>query len=171
MWIPAARLTTEHRQDAILSSLASVSQPAVWRECLVHHHNFQAYARRVISSVCTSDDALKRPGNLRLTVCGISDLRYGSTIYDWFVQRGARPVLITPTHVHGQVKSRGRTVYFNSVGCPAGFLNRPENLREIHFDSEEKPCFVQHRLASLIGLSRRHYGLILVDRPTLPMLA
>ncbi|KAL7693618.1 hypothetical protein Plhal304r1_c003g0010191 [Plasmopara halstedii] len=72
MWIPAACLTTEHRQDAILSYLASVSQPAVWRECLVHLRDFQAYARRGISFVCTSDDALTRLGNLQLTVCGIS---------------------------------------------------------------------------------------------------
>ncbi|KAL7694567.1 hypothetical protein Plhal304r1_c001g0001601 [Plasmopara halstedii] len=72
MWIPAARLTTEHRQDAILSSLDSVSQPAVWRECLVHLRDSQAYARRGISLVLTSNNALTRLGNLQLTVCGIS---------------------------------------------------------------------------------------------------
>ncbi|KAL8002612.1 hypothetical protein Plhal703r1_c15g0074291 [Plasmopara halstedii] len=72
-------------------------------------------------------------------------------IYDWFVLKGSKLVLITPTRVYGRVKSRGRTVYFNSVGCPAGlFVSIGAPLREIHFDSEEKPCFVQYRPATQV---------------------
>ncbi|KAL7691990.1 hypothetical protein Plhal304r1_c008g0034151 [Plasmopara halstedii] len=125
----------------------------------------QAYARRGISLVCTSDDTLTRLCNLQLMVCGISvsirkyskhDKLYfvdltrpqkyrSSNSRHWFVEKEARPVLIT--YVHGQVKSRGCIVYFNSVGCPVGLFESPwEPFREIYCDSEEKPCFVQHKL-------------------------
>jgi len=168
MWIPAARLSTDHSIDEILSSLAADSQPAVWRDCLVHLRDFNRVPRRGISFVCTSDDALTRLGNLQLQVCDtpVTIRKYSKydklyfvdlnrlpkdvpdqAIYDWFMARDACPILITPTYVHGQVKSRGRTVYFNHVGCPPGlFEPEGEPLREIYFDPDEKPCFVQHRM-------------------------
>ncbi|KAI9909489.1 hypothetical protein PsorP6_014953 [Peronosclerospora sorghi] len=68
-------------------------------------------------------------------------------IYAWFVARGSRPILITPTQVQGEPKSRGRTLYFHSVACPEQlFEPNGEPLREITFVEGEKPCFVQHRL-------------------------
>ena len=64
--------------------------------------------------------------------------------------RSSRPVLITPTYVAGELKSRDRTVYFHAVQCPAGlFLENGEPIREIYFDPEDKPSFVQHRLRKL----------------------
>ncbi|KAL8009054.1 hypothetical protein Plhal703r1_c01g0000181 [Plasmopara halstedii] len=80
-----------------------------------------------LSSICASCDFVRLHYSTygKLYFVGLTRLQKDATdqtIYDWFVQRGARPVLITPTHVHGQVKSRGRTVYFYSVGCPAGLF-------------------------------------------------
>ena len=71
-------------------------------------------------------------------------------IFNGFVNRGSRPVLITPTYVAGELKSRDRTVCFHAFQYPAGlFLENGEALRDIYFDPEDKPCFVQHRLRKL----------------------
>ncbi|KUF84773.1 hypothetical protein AM587_10001715 [Phytophthora nicotianae] len=172
LWIPASRLTREYGQSEIMSSLADPSQPEIWRTHLEHLRDFQCYAGHGISFVCVNEEAQQALGNQQLSVCGslvmirkyskydklyYVDLRRlpkdtsDRTIYDYFVKLGCRPVLIAPTQIHGQIKSRDRTVYFKSTVCPAGLkLSDKEAIREIHFnpaDPEEKPCFVQHRTA------------------------
>ncbi|GMF65549.1 unnamed protein product [Phytophthora lilii] len=168
MWIPAGKLTTEHNVSEIMASLDSDSQPELWREAKPHLRDFMRIPYQGISFVCTSDHALQRLGGAQLTICDTPATirkysRYDKLyyvdlqrlpadvsdplIYDWFVARGARPILITPTQVLGEFKSRARTVYFNSVKCSdALFEPTGEPLREIVFVDGEKPCFVQHRL-------------------------
>ncbi|GMF33269.1 unnamed protein product [Phytophthora lilii] len=168
MRIPAGKLTTEHNVSEIMASLDSDSQPELWREAKPHLRDFMRILHQGISFVCTSDHALQRVGGVQLTICDtpVTIRKYSSydklynvdlqrlpadvsepLIYDWFVARGARPILITPTQVLGELKSRARTVYFNSVKCPdALFEPTGEPLREIFFVDGEKPCFVQHRL-------------------------
>ncbi|OWZ01788.1 hypothetical protein PHMEG_00026762 [Phytophthora megakarya] len=52
-------------------------------------------------------------------------------IYDWFLDRGVRPVLITPTFVSGVLKSRDRIVYFNDTAWPSkNFLDNDKARRE-----------------------------------------
>ncbi|POM73523.1 Hypothetical protein PHPALM_9621 [Phytophthora palmivora] len=168
MWIPAARVTADHNTDEILRSLADGSQPETWKTHRASLRDFVRIPNQGISFLCTSDAALHSLGGIQLTICGkpatirkhskydrlyfVDLTRLPSdvpdrTIYNWFLDRGARPVLITPTFVEGELKSRDRTVYFNSQRCPSGlFLEDDEPLREIYFDTEEKPCFVQHRI-------------------------
>ncbi|KAI9916878.1 hypothetical protein PsorP6_017829 [Peronosclerospora sorghi] len=168
MWIPAGKLTAEHNIHEILESLASDTQPEVWRQSRAHLRDFSRIPHQGISFVCTSDDALRRLGGVKLKVCdndvtirkhsSYDKLNYvdllclpadvpDMAVYDWFVARGSRPILITPTQVQGELKSRGRTVYFHSVACPDQlFEPNGEPLREITFVEGEKPCFVQHRL-------------------------
>ncbi|KAI9913064.1 hypothetical protein PsorP6_006601 [Peronosclerospora sorghi] len=167
MWIPASRLTAEHNIHEILESLASENQPDVWRQSRSHLCDFTRIPNQGISFVCTSEDALRRLGGVQLQICdftvtmrkysGYDKLYYVDlqrlpaevpdlAIYDWFVARGVTPILITPTYSHGELKSRARTVYFNSVDCPAClFEPTGDPLREIHFIEGEKPCFVRHR--------------------------
>ncbi|CAH0486835.1 unnamed protein product [Peronospora farinosa] len=121
-----------------------------------------------ISFVCTSDDALRRLGRVQILICDtvFTIRKYSSyhtlysvdlqrlpadvpdlAIYDWFIARGARLILITPTQVLGELKSRARTVYFNSVACPGPlFEPNDEPLRELFFFEGERSCYVQHRL-------------------------
>jgi hypothetical protein len=74
---------------------------------------------------------------------GISDF----TIYDYFVQLGARPTIIMPTHAVNGLSSYQRTVYFNQNSVPKA-LSAP--LREIIFYDDDgqplRPCFVNHCL-------------------------
>ncbi|EGZ04868.1 hypothetical protein PHYSODRAFT_342942 [Phytophthora sojae] len=171
MWIPAGRVAAEHTLREVLASLDSDSQPQVWRDAKPHLRDFNTSPRNGISFVCTSDQVLQRLGGVELTICGqsVAIRRYSSydklyyvdlrrlpadttdlAIYDWFVARGARPILITPSLGVGQLISRARTVYFNAVQCPdALFEPNGEPLREIYFTDGEKPCFVQHRLFRL----------------------
>ncbi|KAI9895663.1 hypothetical protein PsorP6_019550 [Peronosclerospora sorghi] len=168
MWIPAGKLTAEHNIHEILESLASDTQPEVWRQSRAHLRDLSRIPHQGISFVCTSDDALRRLGGVKLKVCynDVTIRKHSSydklyyvdllrlpadvpdmAIYDWFVARGSRPILITPTQVQGELKSRGRTVYFHSVACPEQlFEPNGEPLREITFVEGEKPCFFQHRL-------------------------
>ncbi|KAI9910852.1 hypothetical protein PsorP6_010816 [Peronosclerospora sorghi] len=168
MWIPAGKLTAEHNIHEILESLASDTQPEVWRQSRAHLRDFSRIPHQGISFVCTSDDALRRLGGVKLKFCDndVTIRKHSSydklyyvdllslpadvpdmAIYDWFVARGSRSILITPTQVQGELKSRGRTVYFHSVACPEQlFEPNGEPLREITFVEGEKPCFVQHRL-------------------------
>ncbi|KAE8963729.1 hypothetical protein PR001_g29281, partial [Phytophthora rubi] len=168
MWIPAGRVTADHHLREILASLDSDSQPQMWRDAKPHLRDFYVTPHRGISFVCTSDQALQRLGGVELVICGtpVTIRRYSNydklyyvdlqrlpadtsdrAIYDWFVDRSARPILITPSHGVGQLISRARTVYFNAVQCPATlFEPNGEPLREIFFADGEKPCFVQHKL-------------------------
>ncbi|KAI9912448.1 hypothetical protein PsorP6_006248 [Peronosclerospora sorghi] len=167
MWIPASRLTAEHNIQEILESLATDNQPDVWKTSRSHLRDFTRIPNQGISFVCTSDDALRRLGGVQLQICestvtirkysGYDKLYYvdlqrlpsdvsDPSIYDWFVTRGVIPTLITPTYAHGELKSRARTVYFNSVVCPEClFEPNGDPLRAIHFIEGEKPCFVRHR--------------------------
>ncbi|OWZ10375.1 hypothetical protein PHMEG_00016781 [Phytophthora megakarya] len=172
MWIPASRLTREHGQAEIMASLAAASQPAIWTAQLQHLRDFQCYAGHGISFVCVSEEAQALLGNTQLMVCGslVTIRKYSKydklyyvdlrrlplsasdpVIYDYFVALGERPVMITPTQVHGQINSRDRTVYFNRTECPPVLkISDREAVREIYFDpdnQDEKPCFVQHRTA------------------------
>ncbi|KAG2506846.1 hypothetical protein JM18_009196 [Phytophthora kernoviae] len=168
MWIPAARLTAEHHIDEILRSLASDTQPEIWRHARPHLRDFVRIPHQGIAFLCTSDTALHNLGGIQLKICdtpvtirkySLYDKLYfvdllrlpndvpDQRIYEWFVEREARPVLITPTYVHGLLQSRGRTIYFGEVGCPKGLFDSDGNpLREIYFVEDDKPCFVQHRL-------------------------
>ncbi|CAH0493169.1 unnamed protein product [Peronospora farinosa] len=168
MWIPAGRLTAEHNIHEVLESLAADSQPAVWRESRAHLRDFNRILNQGISFFFTSDDALRRLDGVQLSICDtvVTIRKYSSydklyfvdlqrlpadvadlAIYDWFVARGAPPILITPTQAQGELKSRARTIYFNSVSCPVQlFEHNGEPLRKIFFFEEEKPCFVQRRL-------------------------
>ncbi|KAI9914551.1 hypothetical protein PsorP6_007458 [Peronosclerospora sorghi] len=158
MWITAAQLATEHSTDEILQSLAGDAQPETWRT-----HKLRC---KTSSGFRISGSLLAR--GLKLTICGTSVTIRGYSRYDklyyveltrlprdvpdrainnCFVTKEALPVLITPTYVAGGLTSRDRTVYFSSVNYPAGrFLPCGKPLREIQFDPNEKPCFVQHRL-------------------------
>ncbi|KAF4135668.1 hypothetical protein GN958_ATG15140 [Phytophthora infestans] len=170
MWIPAARLTAERNIDELCVSLKADYQPEIWRKYLHQGcvRDFVRIPHQGIGFVCTSEEALRCLGGVTLKVCdtlvtirkySLFDKLYyvdlqrlpfnvsDRDIYNWFVSRGARPVLITATHDHGMLKSRARTVYFNSVACPQGlFEPNGEPLREVFFDPADKPCFVQHRM-------------------------
>uniref|UniRef100_H3H6N1 Uncharacterized protein n=1 Tax=Phytophthora ramorum TaxID=164328 RepID=H3H6N1_PHYRM len=168
MWIPAVQLTADHNISEILKSLESEDQPQIWKDSRVFLRDFNRIPRRGISFVCTSDTVLSRLGGVHLTICGkqVTIRKYSrfdklyyvdlqrlptdvsdQAIYDWFTLRGPRPVLITPTQVHGMLSSRARTVYFNGVSCPVELFEPDHSpLREIFFIPGEKPCFVQHRL-------------------------
>ncbi|POM67869.1 Hypothetical protein PHPALM_16048 [Phytophthora palmivora] len=167
MWIPAATVATERNLDEILGSLANGSQPETWKTHRASLRDFVRIPNHGIGFMCTSEAALHSLGGIQLTICGTkATIRKHSkydqlyyveltrlpsdvpdrVIYDWFVDCGARPVLITPTFVSGELKSRDRTVYFNDKKCPTGiFLENGEPLREIYFHPDDKPCFVQHR--------------------------
>ncbi|ETI40434.1 hypothetical protein L914_13616 [Phytophthora nicotianae] len=169
MWIPAARLTAERNVDELGASLNASHQPELWRKYLLKGNirDFVRIPHQGIGFVCTSDEAVRCLGGVTLRVCdtNVTIRKYSrfdklyfvdlqrlpfnvpdKDIYDWFVARQARPVLITATHDYGMLKSKARTVYFNSVACPPGlFEPSGEPLREIFFVQDEKPCFVQHR--------------------------
>ncbi|KAI9909490.1 hypothetical protein PsorP6_014952 [Peronosclerospora sorghi] len=66
MWIPAGKLTAEHNIHEILESLASDTQPEVWRQSA---RSSSRIPHQVISFVCTSDGALRRLGGVTLKVC------------------------------------------------------------------------------------------------------
>ncbi|GMF66149.1 unnamed protein product [Phytophthora lilii] len=138
MRIPAGKLTTEHNVSEIMASLDSDSQPELWREAKPHLRDFMRISHQGISFVCTSDHALQRLGGVQLTICDTPATirKYSSydklyyvdlqrlpadvsdpLIYDWFVARGARPILITPTQVLGELKSRARTVGNDGVNA------------------------------------------------------
>ncbi|OWY97954.1 hypothetical protein PHMEG_00031398 [Phytophthora megakarya] len=78
---------------------------------------------------CTSDAALHSLGGIQLTICAPYDVP-DREIYDWFLDRGVRPVLITPTFVSGVLKSRDRIVYFNDTAWPSkNFLDNDKPRR------------------------------------------
>uniref|UniRef100_A0AAV1UWW9 Uncharacterized protein n=1 Tax=Peronospora matthiolae TaxID=2874970 RepID=A0AAV1UWW9_9STRA len=136
MWISAARLSAENITDKILQSLAGDSQPAIWQ---AHRASLRIFVRipyQGISFLCTSNAALHSLVGMALQVCGstVHIRKYSKydklyfvdltrlpgdvpdrAIYNWFAHRGSRPVLITPTYVAGELKSRDRTVYFHAV--------------------------------------------------------
>ncbi|KAI9917441.1 hypothetical protein PsorP6_012983 [Peronosclerospora sorghi] len=152
MWIPAPQLATEHSIDEILKSLAGDAQPETWRYFVpLYLGRGSILARQTKLTICGISVAIR--GYSRYDKLYYVDLTRlpqdvpDRAIYNWLVANEALPVLITPTYVAGGLKSRDRTVYFSSMNCPAGvILPSGEPLREIYFDSNEKPCFVQHRL-------------------------
>ncbi|KAL7682539.1 hypothetical protein Plhal304r1_c048g0130091 [Plasmopara halstedii] len=106
-------------------------------------------ACRGISFVCTSYDALTRLGNLQVTVCGISVMIckkcYRSSDLRLICAKGDQTC--SDYSYARACSSEVQGTHFNSAGCPAGlFESTGEPLQDLHFDSEEEPCFVQHRL-------------------------
>ncbi|KAL7683492.1 hypothetical protein Plhal304r1_c041g0119501 [Plasmopara halstedii] len=129
MWIPAARLTAERNIDELCVSLKADYQPKLWRKYL--HlgcvRDFVRVPHQGIGFVCTSEEALRCLGGVTLKVCDtlvtirkylLFDKLYfvdlqrlpfnipDRDIYNWFVDRDARPVLITATHDHGMLNGR-----------------------------------------------------------------
>ncbi|KAI9914643.1 hypothetical protein PsorP6_007470 [Peronosclerospora sorghi] len=159
--VPVSPLATEHSTDEILQSLAGDAQPETWRTHKASLKDFSRVPNQGISFLCTSDAALYSLGGLKLTICRTSVNIHGYSRYDklyyvyltclpwdnWFVAKEELPVIIKSTYVAAGLNSRDRTVYFSSVNYPSGLiLPCGEPLREIQFDPNEKPCFVQHRL-------------------------
>ncbi|KAG6964136.1 hypothetical protein JG687_00006166 [Phytophthora cactorum] len=169
MWIPVARLTAEHNIDDLLVSMKAACQSELWRK-YVHQgcaRDFVTIPHQGIEFVCTSEEARQYLGGVTLKVGNtlvtirkysrfdklyfvvLQRLPFNGTdrdLYTWLVVRKARPILITATQDHGMLKSRARTVYFNSVNCPAALFEPCGGLlREIFFVPDGNPCFVQHR--------------------------
>lgn len=169
MWIPAPALSGEKNIDEILQSLASDSQPDVWTAARPLLRDFVRIPHKGVGFVCTSEATCHQLGGVPLKVCGydVTIKKYSlfdkwyfvdlvrlpmevsdPEIYDYFTGLGARPVLVAPTYVARGLQSRARTVYFHEVSCPNGlFLDNADPLREIHFRTDEPPCFVNHRTA------------------------
>uniref|UniRef100_A0AAV1UBG5 Uncharacterized protein n=1 Tax=Peronospora matthiolae TaxID=2874970 RepID=A0AAV1UBG5_9STRA len=141
MWIPVVRLSAVHSTDEIVQSLAGDSQPAIWQAHRASLLDFVRSPHQKISFLYRSGAALHSWGGLALQVCGLTvrirniskyDKLYfvdltrlpgdfpDRDIYNWFVNRISRPVLITLTFVAYELKSQSH-----------------------------KPCFVQHRLRKL----------------------
>ncbi|KAI9914822.1 hypothetical protein PsorP6_007433 [Peronosclerospora sorghi] len=70
MWIPAAKLATEHSIDEILQSLAGDAQPETWRTHKASLQDFVRLPNQGISFHCTSDAALYLLGGLNLIIVG-----------------------------------------------------------------------------------------------------
>ncbi|CAH0473129.1 unnamed protein product [Peronospora belbahrii] len=129
-WASLQRFNDVHSSDvdrrfAALAPLPTPVEPElctrIWIPAsrLTAEHNIH----EILESLAADSQPSRLPAN-------VTDL----AVYDWFVARGARPVLITPTQVFGELNLRSRTVYFHSVACPSSlFEPNSDPLREIHF--------------------------------------
>ena len=153
MWIPARELSATFSDTEIMTSLGSTTQSPLWSKSLELLRDFKRICNAGISFMCTDREVCTKLGGESVTICGrafkvrpyskyshwyyvglqrLPDDVSDGIIYDWFAQRGAPPVYVTPAHVIRGLRSRSRRVYFNQKSPPPSvMLDKRTPLRQI----------------------------------------